>query len=47
MGHEAEDWGSIVSEGVIFLFIQTDSVKYQSSPLSTASFFLARKTTGA
>lgn len=43
MGRKAEDWGSIVSEGVIFLFTQTDSVEYQSSALGTASFFSARK----
>jgi len=47
MGRKAEDWGSIVSEGVIFLFTQTDSVEYQSSALGTSSFFSARKTTGA
>jgi hypothetical protein len=44
---KAEDWLSIVSEGVIFLFTQTDSVEYQSSPSGTSSFFPARKTTGA
>jgi hypothetical protein len=43
MGRKAEDWGSTVSEGVSFLFIKTDAVEYQSSPLGTASFFLARK----
>lgn len=47
MGRKAEDWLSIVSEGVIFLFTQTDSVEYQSSPSGTSSFFPARKTTGA
>ena len=47
MGRKAEDWGSIVSEGVIFLFTQTDFVEYQSSALGTASFFSATKTIGA
>jgi hypothetical protein len=43
MGRKAEDWGSIVSEGVIFLSTQTDSVEYQSSPLGTARFSLLEK----
>ena len=47
MGRKAEDWGSIVSERVSFLFTKTDAVEYQSSPFGTASFFLTRKTTRA
>jgi hypothetical protein len=43
MGRKAGEWGSTASEGVTFLFTQTDSVEYQSSPLGTASVSLLEK----
>jgi hypothetical protein len=47
MGRKAEDWGSTVSEGVIFLFTQTDSGKYEFRPAVKKLYQLRPKVTAS